>query len=288
MSQLNAAEVIENQKKDWNRVAPAWEKWDNFLDNNMSFINYRLVGETRVRSGFEVLDLGCGTGYPALLSAQAVGKTGSVTALDLAEEMIAVARRKMKKMNLSNVTFQSADVSSLPFEKNRFNAVTSRFCLMFLPDIPKAVKEIFRVLKPGGYLAAAVWSGPDKNPRIRIVNDVINKYVSLPPPDPDQPGIFRLARPGDLSGMAKEAGFVDIKDEEMKGKSPFESGEQYLQNIKEMAVPLQALFAKLSPAQRDQADQEIKEAVNQYKREGLIPFPMEIRIVVGRKPLEGF
>jgi len=280
-----SAEVIDSQKKDWNRVAPAWEKWDRLIDENLSFINYRLVGEARIRTGFEILDLGSGTGYPALLAAEAAGTTGRVTGIDLAEEMLDVARRKAKRLNLSNIVFQCADISTLAFPDHRFDSVISRFCLMFLPDVPKAVREIYRVLKPGGYLSAVVWSNPDKNPFLRLATDVIKNYVSIPPPDPNQPGVFRLAKAGELSGMLEESGFTEIVDVEMGGESRYASAEEYLSNVKEMAAPLQGLFAKLMPGDRDRAESEIKDSALKYQRDGMIPIPLVVRVVTGRKPV---
>ena len=94
MPQPTPQQVIESQRTDWNRVAPGWEKWDDFFDENMAFLNHRLVSDARLRRGMRVLDLGSGTGYPALLAAQAVGSTGSVIGLDLAESMLAAAERK--------------------------------------------------------------------------------------------------------------------------------------------------------------------------------------------------
>ena len=94
MTQPTAQQVIEGQRQDWNRVAGGWEKWDRFFDEQMAFLNHRLVADARLRAGMQVLDLGSGTGYPALLGAQTVGPNGSVIGLDLAEQMLAVARRK--------------------------------------------------------------------------------------------------------------------------------------------------------------------------------------------------
>ena len=93
MTGIKTKEVIEGQRNDWNRVASGWEKWDALLDQGLSFVNYRLVGEARVMTGHRLLDLGSGTGFPALLAAQAVGPRGSVTGVDLAGEMLAVARK---------------------------------------------------------------------------------------------------------------------------------------------------------------------------------------------------
>ena len=251
----------------------------------MAFLNHRLVSDARLRPGFRVLDLGSGTGYPALLAAQAVGGEGEVVGLDLAEEMLAVARRKAKGLGLSNITFQAGDVTALPFESASYDAVISRFCLMFLPNVHKAVNEAARVLKPGGYLAAAVWSAVDKNPFLRIPMDVIKNFIPLPPPDPDQPGIFRLARPGDLLGAAEKAGLQGVADEEVIGESLYDSEEEYVASLMEMAAPMQTLFARLTPEQSREAESEIKRAAGGYRRGNEISLPMAIRVVAARKPL---
>ena len=96
---------------------------------------------------------------------------------------------------------------------------------MFLPDIPKTLSEIRRVLKPGGYLAAAVWSDPDKNPFLQLPMQVLGKMMELPKPDPDLPGVFRLAAPGDLVNLANSAGLEPISDEEVLADSAFDSAE---------------------------------------------------------------
>ena len=168
MARQTAQQIIEGQRQDWNRVAGGWEKWDRFLHEQMTFLNYRLAADARLRPGLHVLDLGSGTGYPALLDAQTVGPDGSVIGMDLAEQMLEAARRKATRLGLANVTFRTSDVTALPFESASFDAVTSRFCLMFLPEIQKAAAEITRVLRPGGWVAAAVWSSPDKNPSISL------------------------------------------------------------------------------------------------------------------------
>ncbi len=285
MATLSEQQHIDTQRRDWNRVAPGWEKWDRILDENLAFINYRLVGDARIRPGQRVLDLGSGTGYPAVLSAQAVGGRGEVVGLDVAEDMLAVARRKAKALGLANVTFRPGDVTTLPFEAASFDAVISRFCLMFLPDVPKAVTEIARVLKPGGYVAAAVWSSPDKNPFIRASIDVIKTLTDVPAPAPDQPGIFRLAKPGDLLGMMTRAGLTALSDEEVTAESPFASPQEFLDNLLDIAAPIQNLMAKLTPAQQETANDGIKRAVEPYRRGSGVALPMAIRVVTARKPV---
>lgn len=284
-TQPTPQQIVEGQKQDWNRVAGGWEKWDRTFDEQMAFLNHRLVADARLHAGMSVLDLGSGTGYPALLGAQTVGTTGRVTGMDLAEQMLAAAERKAKRLGLTNVSFKTGDVTSLPFDANTFDAVTSRFCLMFLPEIPKAAAEIARVLKPGGWVAAAVWSAPEKNPSIGLAMAAIKQVIELPPPDPAAPGIFRLAKPGELAGMFQQAGLVDATDQEFLAEWSYASADEYYTSLMEIAAPVQNLMAKLTDAQKQDVKQRILQAASNFTRAGRIVFPMAVRIVAARKPL---
>jgi enediyne biosynthesis protein CalE5 len=101
MAQPLPEQVIEAQRQDWNRLASGWEKWDRFFDQQMAFLNHRLVADARLRFDMRVLDLGSGTGYPALLGAQTVGASGSVIGVDLAEQMVTTANQKAMRLGLT-------------------------------------------------------------------------------------------------------------------------------------------------------------------------------------------
>jgi SAM-dependent methyltransferase len=257
MTQQSSQQIIEGQRQDWNQVADGWEKWDRFFDEQMACFNHRLVADARLRAGMQVLDLGSGTGYP---------------------------RRKATALGLANVTFRTGDAMTLPFEANSFDAVTSRFCLMFLPEIPKAAAEIARVLRPGGWVATAVWSSPEKNPSISLSMEAIKKVVDLPLPDPTAPGIFRLAKPGDLAGMLQQAGLVDVMDQEFLAEWSYASTEEYYTSLMELAAPIQKLMANISAEQLQRVKQLIFEAVTQYQRGNRVTFPIAVRMVAARKP----
>ena len=285
MPQQTPEQVVEEQRLDWNRVADGWAKWDRFFEQQMAFLNHRLVADARIKPGMRVLDLGSGTGYPALLAAQIVGPAGSVVGLDVADQMLAVAARKAKGLSLENIRFQRGDVTTLPFESASFDAVTSRFCLMFLPEVPKAVSEIARVLKPAAWAAAAVWSAPEKNISFSVTMNILKQFIDIPPPDPSAPGIFRLARPGELAGMLQQAGLVDPMEQEFLAEWSYASPEEYYASVMELAAPIQNLMAKLSPDQLQQVKRLILEAASRYLRGNRVAFPIAVRMVGARKPM---
>lgn len=284
MAKPSPEQVIESQRQDWNRVAGGWEKWDRFFDEQMAFLNHRLIADARLRTGMTVLDLGSGTGYPALLAAQTVGLSGSVIGIDLADQMLEAAMRKTASLGLSNITFHTGDVTNLSCESASLDAVTTRFCLMFLPEIPKAVAEIARVLKPNTWVSAAVWSASEKNPYLKIPIDVIRQFIELPPPDPSAPGIFRLATPGELGGMLQQSGFVDISEQEFLGDVRFLAAEEYFSSLLDIAAPIQNLWTKLAAAQQTEARERIIQTAEQYRKGSVIALPIAVRMVAGRKP----
>lgn len=123
-----------------------------------------------VRSGEAVLDLGCGAGFDALVAAQLVGPAGRVVGIDLSPEMLAVAEAGRANGRFPQVEFHAAAVEALPFPDAYFDVALSNGVLNLVPDKPAVLREIFRVLRPGGRLQACDMSlvadepPPDKAP----------------------------------------------------------------------------------------------------------------------------
>src|SRR5262249_21182498 len=110
------------------------------------------------------------------------------------------------RRELHNVCFEVAFADHLPFPGNTFDAVVSRFGVMFFPSPVDAVREWLRVLKPGGRIALAVWHFAERNPVHYVVAQVVERYVASPPPAPDSPDAFRFATPGKLQAVLSKAG----------------------------------------------------------------------------------
>src|SRR6476661_567278 len=98
--------------------------------------------------------------------------------------MLEVARENAEKRGIKNIETIACDANELPFEDERFDAVSCRMGFMFFPDMLQAAKEMLRVLKPGGRLATSVWGPPEKNFWITATMGTINKHVDVPPPPP--------------------------------------------------------------------------------------------------------
>jgi ubiquinone/menaquinone biosynthesis C-methylase UbiE len=135
---------------------------DHFDDEPLSFwgeIGKRTVERLALRPEASVLDVGCGTGASALPAAQAVGPNGLVIGVDLSERLLDRARAKASALGLSNVEFSCADMVSLGYPDVHFDAVVSVFSIFFVPDMEGLVRELWRMVRPGGKLAVTTW-GP--------------------------------------------------------------------------------------------------------------------------------
>ncbi|HEY5649747.1 MAG TPA: methyltransferase domain-containing protein [Nitrospiria bacterium] len=285
MEAINPENIIQGQRKDWNRVSSAWEKWDARIERGFGPANQFLIDKAEVREGHRVLDIGSGTGYPAIPAAELAGDSGEVIGIDIAEDMLEVARRKAGAKNLSNISFKAEGCEKLSFDDASFDAVTTRYCLMFLPHVDATLSEMLRVLKPGGRAAGLVWAAPERNPFITLATGVLKGFIDIPAPDPALPGIFALAKPGDLQSRMASAGFENVMEEEVRIEGIFSSAAEYLECLKEIAAPLQALFGKLSPDQVPEADKAIITAVEKFSSDGEIRIPGVAIGVSGSRPV---
>jgi ubiquinone/menaquinone biosynthesis C-methylase UbiE len=118
-----------------------------------------LAAAARIAAGDRVLDVGCGTGALARAAAERVGPNGAVVGLDRNEGMLAVARRLGR-----DIEWRQGMAEALPFPDASFAAVVSQFSLMFFEDRETALREMWRVIKPGGRLAVAVWDAVERTP----------------------------------------------------------------------------------------------------------------------------
>jgi SAM-dependent methyltransferase len=120
-----------------------------------------------IRTGDNVLDVGCGTGVLAREALRRVGQEGRVVGVDLNEGMLAVAARTEP-----NVEWRLGDAAALPFEDVSFDVVVSQFALMYFPDRVTSLSETWRTLAPGGRLAIAVWAPIDRARGYQILVDI--------------------------------------------------------------------------------------------------------------------
>ncbi len=163
----------------------------------------RVADAAGIRAGDRVLDVACGTGVLTAEAARRAGPTGTVTGLDLSPEMLAVAARLHPALR-----WQQGRGDALPFPDESFDAVVSQFGLMFFPDPVAGLREMRRVLVPGGRLAVAVWGSLADTPAYAAETELIERLAgkvagaALRAP-------FVLGDPLRLAELCAAAGFTD-------------------------------------------------------------------------------
>ena len=192
----------------WSGSAPFWEKHREIIRQMFAPVTQALVEDGLIGSGHAVLDIAMGPGEPALSVAALVGPEGKVFGIDAVPEMVAASRRAADRLGFKNAQFDVASADHLPFPADTFDAVVSRFGVMFFPSPVAAIREILRVLKPGRKLTMAVWHFAERNPFHFTLSQVMDRYVDSPPPGPDDPDAFRFASPGKLLDVLTEAGAI--------------------------------------------------------------------------------
>jgi ubiquinone/menaquinone biosynthesis C-methylase UbiE len=196
---------------------PANTFWDRFGRNTINRLNLKL--------GASVLDVCCGSGASALPAAEQVGPGGRVVGVDVAEKLLNLASAKAQNKGLNNVEFRVGDMLNTGFADASFDAVVCVFGIFFVPDIPAAIRELWRVLRPGGKLAITTW-GPDFfEPANSVfwsaVRDVKPElYKGFNPWD-------RIAQPSTLSEIFTEAGVPEPMIVDEQGTHPVASPEDW-------------------------------------------------------------
>jgi SAM-dependent methyltransferase len=207
----SAAQFRALQRQQRTEGAVAWRKWHRQFAAQTHAATELIVAEAGVRPGMAVLDLSSGVGVPALALAEAVAPGGHVTATDLIPEMLPVIDEQARARGLTNLATRPADIEALPFPDASFDVATCRFGLMFCPDVGQALREVHRVLRPGGRAAFVVWDGPDQ-PYFNSTANIVVRYAQLPTPPPGAPTPFRFAHPGSLSAALTAAGFAEVQE----------------------------------------------------------------------------
>ena len=135
---------------------------DSFDEPALAFwnlIGQRTIERLRLKPGDRVLDVACGSGASAIPAAQNVGESGTVLGVDLAERLLELARAKARRLGVTNIRFQVGDMERSGRADESFDAVVCVFGIFFVPDMAKAVRELWRMVRQGGQLAITTW-GP--------------------------------------------------------------------------------------------------------------------------------
>jgi len=291
MSAPNLAKIQllrEHLHEEWtgHQTVAAWRKWHDRIAVYSRGATEAILEAAQLRPGLRVLDLASGVGDPALSIAAEVAPSGRVTATDLGPGMMSLAEELARKKGLTNIEFREANAESLPFADESYDVLTCRFGIMYFPDLAKALRECFRVLKSGGRAAFVAWGKMDQ-PFFTTTAAILLKHVPAPPPppDPDGPSLFMFGERDRLRRSLEAAGFRNIHEEARIVNGHWAGPpEEYWEQFSEVAAPFRPLIEQLTPEKKAQAIAEILAALKKFWNGKELNMPLEIVIGTGTRP----
>ena len=205
------------QRYGWDKAAVAYE---TYWHRQLAPAQKRLLELAGLQSGETVLDVACGTGLVSFPAAEAVGPQGKLLGTDISGEMVAVASERAASAGLSQAAFLRADGESLDLPEETFDVALCALGLMYMPEPVTALKEMHRVLKPGGRALALVW-GARANCGWAELFPIVDARV----PTDVCPLFFQLGTGDTLRDSFAAAGFADVHSERLNLTLPFATDE---------------------------------------------------------------
>lgn len=248
----------------WNDAAgKTWVEMQDVLDRMLQPFADRLAADAFPGEGGWVLDIGCGAGATTLAMARLLGPKGLCLGVDISGPLVEAAKARAEAEGLEQAGFVEADAQGYRFDPGVFDAVISRFGVMFFDDPEAAFANIRKGVRPGGRLTFVAWRSPMENPfMIAAVQAAAPFLPAMTPPDPNAPGQFAFADDAKVRRILKAAGWgkVDVAPLDV----PSEVAE----------ADLMAYVTKLGPAGlalRD-ADEDLKARVAEALETAFRPY----------------
>lgn len=262
------------QRYGWDYSSP---HYDTGWQHQLGPAQERLLKKSNLKKGEKVLDISCGTGLVTIPIARAVGSEGEVVGIDLSEGMIQKAAEETEKKGFSHITFEHMDAEDLDLSDSSFDIAINSLGLMYYPNPDKAIKEMYRVVKPGGRATALVWgrrSACGWTELFPIVDRRVESDVC--------PLFFQLGTGENLYRTFQKAGFEDLRSDRFDMTLHFDSDEQAI-TAAFLGGAVALAYRKFDKQTKNEVHAEYIESIKSYSDGSGYEIPGEFVIVSGRK-----
>jgi SAM-dependent methyltransferase len=229
------------------------EAYERFMGRWSRRLAPPFIAFAGLKNGDRVLDVGSGTGALAQVVLQAL-PTSRVVGIDPSPAYVAYARTRAGD---GHATFEEGDAQRLPFPDGSFDAALALLVVNFIPDRAAAVREMARVTRPGGVVAAAVW---DYGGGMEMLRAFWDEAVALAPASEARDERHMAAcRPGELDALWRAQGLLDVREEPLVGPLTFSSFEDFWSPFREGQGPAGAHVASLSDGSRRDLERRLRQ-----------------------------
>lgn len=259
---------------DWEKLSAEFAKWLPLIEP----YGERLIDLASPMPGMRVLDLACGTGEPGLTLARRFPEIAVIGA-DQARGMAQAANSLRGTEQLDNIHFGVTRGESLAFSDGCFDRVICRFGVMLFDDPAAGVAEIFRVTRPGGKVALAVWAEPEQVLCPTLTLKALERFTTV-----EWPRTFSLSEPGQLVDLCKQVGFAQVTEGTFDPFFTFDDLAHFMErNLTGRFI--EEPMTRMSEEEKEGFVIALKEAALGHKQpDGTIRLPQRAIIVGARKP----
>jgi SAM-dependent methyltransferase len=258
----------------WGAQAAGWHAHRDALRRATMPVSAWMVDAIDPQPGHALLELGAGTGDTGYLAAELIQPGGTLITSDFAPEMLTAAQRRAEELGIANVRFKQIDAESIDLDAASLDGVLARWAYMLVADPEAALRETRRVLKPGGRVALAAWTGPDDNPWTSLAPRTLAARGLLDPPDPSLPGQFTWAREGIIAEHLGAAGFGEHRVEPLDFAIEYPSLDDWWEAHSDLSAYFAAAVRAADPAALADARTAVaREAERFTGGDGTLVFP---------------
>jgi SAM-dependent methyltransferase len=262
------------QRYGWDLAAADYDRlWQEPLGSARTALATRVAA----RGGERVLDVACGTGRLALDLARAVGPGGSVVGVDLSAAMVDAARRRVAAHGIGNAVFEGMDAEALALPDASFDVVVCALGLMYMPDPRQALREMARVLRPGGRIAVVVWGD-----RRRCGWSAVLPIVEAEVTSDVCPLLFTLGNEGALGLACTATGFVVVEQHRIAATLAF-AGDDDACDAALVGGPAALAWSRFDGATRTRVRERYLEAIAPWRGRRGYRVPGEFVLVLATR-----
>ena len=271
---MEAALQRRIQRYGWDKAAIYYE---NSWQQQLKPAQEKLLEMANLQPGERLIDIACGTGLVSFPAAEKVRPTGFVLATDISDEMVKICAETAIEKKISNIQFKRMDAEELDVQDEQYNVALCALGLMYVPDPIKALKEMYRVIRPGGRAVAAVWGQRDHCGWAEIF-EIVDKRVATEV----CPMFFNLGNRDVLKRSFEMAGFSNVIFEKLNTILNYDTDEDAC-GAAFAGGPVALAYHKFPDHVKNEAHIEYLDSIKPFQQGNGYAVPGEFVVAVGYK-----